>query len=383
MWKTHEPQGILTTSTYTGLFNQSQAKKETNVSLREFTFSARDRLQRENRGAGVAIYSDQPHVVTKGLDLGEADDLNNSVFHLTGRDWEKSLEQFVKGLTPEDLAACAAVRYSADEPLDPWNALNLAELRDQLSGRWFDDLLLQKRLVAHYQPIYNVKSCRVAGFEALARGVDRTGIRSGFELVSAADKLGRKTEFDSLARIAALSCLNHQLQPTELLFINLSPASFEHGCDSLHSTLFAIQAADLNPNQVVFEFVEADQFPKPEALRRLIATIREFGARIALDDFGAGHSTIAIAELIKPDIIKFDRTLIQTTEDLHKEELVTSLVQFARSVAAQTVAEGVETIAQFAFAERCGFDCVQGWLIGKPHARLRRPELALQKSLID
>ena|GEM_PF-4884823 len=353
------------------------------MSLREFTFSAQDRLQKEYRGAGVAIFSDQPHVVTKGLDLGQSDDLNNSVFHLAGLGWENLLEQFVKSLSQSDLSSCMAIRYSADEPLEPWRALSLADLVNQVSGQWFNNLLEENRIISHYQPIYNIKSCQVVGFEALARGVDSSGLRSGFELVTAAARLGLKTEFDHHARIAAITCLYNQLTPEELIFINLNPASFSHGCDDLHSAVFAMRGAGINPAQVVFEFVEADQFPSENALLNLVACIREAGAKIALDDFGSGHSTIAMAEIIRPDIIKFDRTLLQPTEDEAKEILLTSLVNFAKSLGAITVAEGIETISQLALAERCGFELIQGWLISKPAARLQRPKLALQKSLLD
>lgn len=353
------------------------------MSLREFIFSASDRLQKEYRGAGVAIYSDRPHVVTKGLDLGQSDDLNTSVFHLSGLGWEQQLEQFVNGLSPDDLTSCTAVRYSADEPLEPWRSLSLNELVTQVSGRWFNEILAENRIISYYQPIYCLKSCRVIGFEALARGIDHTGIRSGFEMVSAAAKLGRKKEFDRSARIAALQCLYEQLGPEELIFINLCPDSFAHSLEELHSTVFAMRGAGINPAQVVFEFVEADQFPSENALLNLVATIRESGAKIALDDFGSGHSTIAMAELIRPDIIKFDRTLLQATEDEAKEILLSSLVNFAKSLGAQTVAEGIESEAQLALAERSKFDLIQGWLVARPNARLLRPELAFQKSLIE
>lgn len=331
----------------------------------------------------MAIFSDRPHVVTKGLDQGHADDLNASVFHFAGYGWENQLEQFATALSACDLASCTAVRYSSYEPVEPWRALSLSDLITQISGRWFEDILEENRLISHYQPIYNLKSCRVLGFEALARGVDSTGLRSGFELVTAAARLGRKSEFDHHARLAAIACLYEQLAEDELIFINLSPATFESGCDDLHSSVFAMRAAGINPAQVVFEFVEADQFPGENALLNLVACIRESGAKIALDDFGSGHSTIAMAEIIRPDIIKFDRSLLVSTEDEAKEILLTSLVNFAKSLGAQTVAEGIETIAQLALAERCGFDHVQGWLISRPAARLARPQLNLQKNLLD
>lgn len=388
MWKTPLKTGIFRPSIYSGIeryrdVSSPKSKRGFDLSLREFIFNASDRLQKEYRGVGVAIYSDRPYVVTKGLDLGQSDDLNTAVFHLTGQGWEQQLEQFVVGLTPADLQSCSAVRYSSVEPIEPWRALSLNELLVQISGNWFNTILEQNRIISYYQPIYCLKSCRVKGFEALARGIENSGVRSGFELVTAATTLGKKQEFDRVARISAIQCLYNQLQPEELIFINLCPDSFTHSLEDLHSTVFAMRGAGINPAQVVFEFVEADQFPNESTLLNLITTIRESGAKVALDDFGSGHSTVAMAEMVRPDIIKFDRTLTQATDEPAREELVKSLVGFAKSIGAQTVAEGIETVAQLALAERCGFDLVQGWLIARPNARLQRPELAFQKALID
>lgn len=351
--------------------------------LRAFIFSAQGRQKNEYRGSGVAVFSDDRDVAAKGRGLGQPDLVNGSVFHFAGHGWEEALEGFAQSLSHGEISTCAAVRYCSDEPVEPWRALSLGDLLTQISGKWFEDLLDDNRLIAHFQPIYSLKSCRTIGFEALARGVEPDGLRSGFELSSTANRLGMGKIFDQRARLAACDGLNGLVHPDESIFLNLAPAEYGTGCDEIHMTVFALRNAGVAPAQVVFEFIESEGFPGESALLNLVACIRESGARIALDDFGSGHSTIATAEIVRPDIVKFDRSLIQSADCEAKEAVCTSLVAFCRALGSQTVAEGIETLPQLAFAERCGFDCVQGWLIGRPAAVPFRPNLELQQSLID
>lgn len=384
MGKTWPQTGIITPAFVRGS-NQSahiRLQEDSSLSLRAFIFSAQDRQKNEYRGSGVAIYSGEPGVVTKGRNLGQPDLVNQSVFHFAGFGWEQALEDFAGSLSQADLAACAAVRYCGDEPVEPWRALSLRDLITQISGQWFHDVLNENRLIAHFQPIYSLKSCRTVGFEALARGVEPDGLRSGFELSSTASRLGLMKVFDQRARLAACDCLCGHLQDEESIFLNLAPAEYSSGCDEIHMTVFALRNAGIQPSQVVFELTESDGFPNQSALLNLVACIRESGAKIALDDFGSGHSTVAMCEIVRPDIVKFDRSLIQSDDCEAKEAVTRALVGFCRALGAQTVAEGIETVSQLAFAERCGFDNIQGWLVGHPAAIPHRPKLELQQSLI-
>jgi len=353
------------------------------LSLRDLINSARVRSEKEKLGAGVAIWSKTPHVVTKGLDLGQPDAMHSNVFHFTGRGWKNELDQFVNGLNLDDLKSCVAVQYSEADALHPWESAPLDEIHRQIVGHWFQQMLDEDRLISHYQPIYCLRTCRVTGFEALARGVESKGVKSGYELVKAAQEIDQIEAFDQQARVAALRSLSRPLDDHESLFINLTPACFQDNCASLESTIFAARASGINPNKIVFEFVEAERFPGEAAVRNLVECIRDCGARIALDDFGSGHSTIEMAELIRPDIIKFDRSLLKAHTDQVKENILKTLVEFAQSLNATTIAEGIETLPQLALAQRCGFDFVQGWLIGKPQARLHEINLNLQMCLTE
>ncbi|MBX3113325.1 MAG: EAL domain-containing protein [Fimbriimonadaceae bacterium] len=353
------------------------------MSLRDLINSARDRSEKEKLGAGVAIWSKTPHVVTKGLDLGQPDAMHANVFHFTGRGWKNELDEFVSGLTLDDLKSCVAVQYSNSDELHPWQSAPLNEIHRQIIGHWFQQMLDEERLISHYQPIYCLRTCRVTGFEALARGVETTGVKSGYELVKAAQEIDQIEAFDQHARIAALRSLSRPLEDHESLFINLTPACFQDGCASLESTIFAARALGISPKKIVFEFVEAERFPGEQAVLKLVECIRDCGARIALDDFGSGHSTIEMAELIMPDIIKFDRSLLKLHADTVKENILRTLVEFAHSIGTTTIAEGIESLPQVALAQRCGFDAIQGWLIGKPHARLQEVNLNLQMSLTE
>lgn len=352
------------------------------MSLRDNCIGAQERYTTETAGSGVAVWSDRSHVVTKGLDIGHPDATNPHVFHFTGLGWKSEFAQFVGALTVEDRQACSAVPYSDNQPFEPWQSVPLESFFRQISGHWLQSLLDEGRLICYYQPIYSLKTCRVIGYEALARGLDPAGLKTGLQLIEAARQINVVESFDQIARSAAFTNLSRPLDVHESIYINMSPATFRQGSGALGSTMFAARIAQVEPQQVVFEFVEAEQFPDADALRAIVREIRAMGARIALDDFGSGHSTLEVAERLQPDIIKFDRSLLACRDLQSREAVVRGMVEFSHAIGAVTVGEGIETEAQLSLADRCGIDYVQGYLIGRPDPVLRDPGSRWQLSLV-
>ncbi len=380
LWKITENWYIPERNLCTGTLGQRT--EDSNLSLRENCIGAQDRYDWETIGSGVAVWSDRPHIVTKGLDVGQPDAANPCVFHFTGLGWKSEFAHFVGTLSVEDRQSCSAVPYSDYRPVEPWHSMPLDNFYRQVTGHWLQALLDEDRLICHYQPIYSLKTCRVVGYEALARGLDPAGLKSGLQLIEAARQIDILPSFDEIARSAAFTNLSRVLDPHESLFINISPAIFRHGFDCLTSTLFAARIAQVEPHQVIFEFVEAEQFPDEDALEAIATEIRALGARIALDDFGAGHSTLEVAERLRPDIIKFDRSLFACKNLESRESVIRGLVEFCHAIGALTVAEGIETESQLSLVDRCGIDYVQGYLIGRPAADLRDPGSRWQMSLV-
>jgi len=106
------------------------------------------------------------------------------------------------------------------------------------------------------------------------------------------------------------------------------------------------------------------------AASRALSEVRRLGVTVSLDDFGTGYSSLAYLTRLPVDRIKIDKSFVQELTDketCHRAHaMVEAMVALARALGIRTVAEGIETEAQFALVKELGCDVVQGYLIGKP-----------------
>ena len=128
-------------------------------------------------------------------------------------------------------------------------------------------------------------------------------------------------------------------------------------------SLFLSMPAD----RLVIELSEHDQVEDYDALAAALAPLRERGVRLAIDDVGAGFSSLRHIVLTAPHLIKIDRTLVDgVATDAVLTSLVSSLVSFGHGAGAAVVAEGIETEQDAAALVALGVDYGQGWLYGRP-----------------
>ena len=125
--------------------------------------------------------------------------------------------------------------------------------------------------------------------------------------------------------------------------------------------------ARLPVERVLLELSEHDKVEDYDALRSTLAPLRQRGMRLAIDDVGAGFSSLRHIVVTTPDVIKLDRSLVDgVTDDPVLRTLVRSLVDFAHGFDATVVAEGVETAADAATLLALDVDHGQGWHFGRP-----------------
>ncbi|MBD9417466.1 EAL domain-containing protein [Pseudomonas sp. PDM16] len=221
--------------------------------------------------------------------------------------------------------------------------------------------------VAVFQPFIDTATGRIAGIEALGRLRQEDGsLRSVGPLftdprVSPAHlrRLDRQIRDDALARM--------RLAPADwFLSLNISPRWITQlrPNQALHS-LKQLQLHAVEPRQVVFEITELSG--DSQKLADVVARYREAGARIAIDDFGAGYSQLDRVLALQPDILKLDMRLFQAAaRGGPSGEVVKALAQMAEKTGCWIIAEGVETEAELNFALECGARYVQGYLFAKP-----------------
>ena len=142
--------------------------------------------------------------------------------------------------------------------------------------------------------------------------------------------------------------------------MNVSPATLlTPGCTQL--------LAGLPLPRILLELSEHDPVADYDVLTAVLAPLRAAGMRLAIDDVGAGFSSLRHIVLTTPDVIKLDRSVVDTVStDPVLSTLVRSLTEFGHGCGAQVVAEGIETAADAAALVRLGVDYGQGWHYGRP-----------------
>lgn len=234
-------------------------------------------------------------------------------------------------------------------------------LADELGiayGR-FGDLVLK----SSFQPLYRVEADRLQpfGVEALV-----TGMREG-DAVRADDILGlvageKRAALERLCR--TLHLRNHHAMglPSMQLFFNADPGFSAADVEHLAGLLWEEGIA---PDLVTCEITE--QAGDDGRLRALAASLRSIGVRLAVDDFGAGHSTAARVRTLRPDIVKVDakwfRSVVARPDALR---LLPSLFARLSDLGSAILVEGIEAPRQLQAALEAGADLFQGFLLARP-----------------
>jgi EAL domain-containing protein (putative c-di-GMP-specific phosphodiesterase class I) len=239
-----------------------------------------------------------------------------------------------------------------------------ARLRTEHLAALVDD---QRNFHALFQPIVALDSGEVVAHEALLRATDERGAEVGAPALFGAAAAGNWTHvLDRIGRETAIRDASPWLGDGAL-FINFVPTSIYRPELCLASTQRAAATYDVPFSQLVFEVVETHRTEDPDHLLTIVEHYRERGARVALDDVGAGYSSLTLVARIRPDIVKVDRELIQGLPD---DDVATSIVraitELAHDIGADVIAEGVETEAQADAALQLGIELGQGWHFGRP-----------------
>ena len=233
---------------------------------------------------------------------------------------------------------------------------------------WLLDQLAEGRFTSYFHPIvYAEDTSRVFAHEALLRGVERDGsIIAPQPILTLAREAGLLHEVDSAAcRSAIREAARHG--PDMCVFINFSPAAIEDLLAHLESTVKAIEEAKLPRDRIVFEVVEADRFEDAPLLDAVLAGYKSAGFRVALDDLGAGWSTLNLVHRLRPDFIKLDRELIRGVHhDPVKALIARKLLEIGRELGIGTIVEGIEQPEELRWVREHGADFVQGFLLGLP-----------------
>src|SRR4051794_2595416 len=252
-----------------------------------------------------------------------------------------------------------------------WGTTDLERVTSTLPDRWDCRPLLagEDDLTVVFQPIVDLASATVAGYEALARF---PGTASPEVWFAAAHEAGLGAELEALALRKALAALP-DLPPNTFLTVNVSP----HLLGT--APIVAAFAEPASLRRVVVELTEHMPTPDLVALRAQTAALRERGALIAIDDAGSGYAGLQQLAEVRPQLVKLDRSLVAGADtDPVKAALAEMVGAFTSRIDAWLLVEGVETVGELAGLARLGVPLASGWLLGRPtpHFSPLAPEVA-------
>ncbi|MBI6694245.1 EAL and GGDEF domain-containing protein, partial [Pseudomonas corrugata] len=235
---------------------------------------------------------------------------------------------------------------------------------EQLSA--LSSILSQSGLHSLFQPIVCLSERRILGYEALTRGPSNSPLHSPIALLSVARQAGRLSELELACRRSACQRFNEQKLPGKL-FLNVSPESLLESAHQTGRTLQLLQDFGIPPSQVVIELTEQTPIDDFQLLQTALHHYRAMGFSIALDDLGAGYSSLRLWSELRPDYVKIDRHFIDGIhQDALKREFVGSILKIAQASRAQVIAEGIELPEELAVLIEMGVDLVQGYLLARP-----------------
>jgi EAL domain-containing protein (putative c-di-GMP-specific phosphodiesterase class I) len=228
----------------------------------------------------------------------------------------------------------------------------------------FGDVLDQRAVTPVFQPLLDIESGALVGYEALSRGPAGSPWEAPGPLFAAARAVGREAELDWICRaVAYRAALAAGLDPRLTLFVNMEPTAWRVACPP---DLAPVVDQARRQLRVVTEMTERVIADDPAALLSAAASCRDAGWGVALDDVGADPMSLALMPFVQPDVIKLDMGLLHAPHDPHTARVVAAVSAYAEASGAVVLAEGIETAAQLATARTMGATVGQGWHYGRP-----------------
>ena len=240
--------------------------------------------------------------------------------------------------------------------------------------------LAEEEFELFYQPLVRVQTRQVSGFEALIRWRHPTrGLVSPGEFIPFAEETGLVTQVDEWVLRAA--CREAATWPDELsVAVNLSAAHFRSEA-VIATVAAALEESGLRPDRLEIEITESMMIENSERALAILHQLRNLGARISMDDFGIGYSSLGYLRNFRFDKIKIDQSFVRELATRPDSiAIIRAVTSLCGSLGMTTTAEGVETDEQLAalVAENCTE--AQGYLFSRPLPASEIPDLLVSLS---
>lgn len=225
-------------------------------------------------------------------------------------------------------------------------------------------------LFLQYQPILDLKSNQICGFEALARlKGDKLGFVSPVEFIPIAEKTKLIITFGKKVILEALRFLNKlRDHGYDGITVSINVSAIQLLENDFNRNLFdMITEMQVDPANIGLEITESMFADNYQEINRILGELKNSGIHVAIDDFGTGYSSLARERELNVSSLKIDKYFIDRLVSLKDEEAITGdIVSMAHKLGHCVIAEGVEHEKQKQYLKNCGCDMIQGYLISKP-----------------
>lgn len=227
-------------------------------------------------------------------------------------------------------------------------------------------IISQNSILILFQPIVYLDNLRVLGYEALSRGPEDSGFEGTEILFTFAESTNMLLDLERLCRKNALRAAQ-SLNISHKLFLNSSAKALQDKDFTADQLAEYVSELGLHQDGIVLEITERVAIQEWVAFKKILRQFRNHGFQIAIDDMGAGYSSLqAIAEL-EPDYLKFDVSLVRNIqENLIKKGLLETLVSLSSKINASVIAEGIEEKEEYEVLRSLGVQLGQGYYFASP-----------------
>ncbi|WP_214658693.1 GGDEF domain-containing protein [Candidatus Formimonas warabiya] len=227
-------------------------------------------------------------------------------------------------------------------------------------------IIENKNLTMVYQPLVSLETGEIIGYEALCRGPKESRFASPAILFPLAEENGVLYSLEKACRELAIKNA-WDFAGKGKLFLNINPQVINDPQFTAGMTKELLKETGFAPQNVVFEITERTSIKDFVSFKNILYHYRKQGYSVAIDDAGAGYSSLqAIAEL-RPDFIKIDTSLIRDIDrDPVKEALLETFVLFSQKINAKIIAEGIERAEELKKLQELGVDLGQGFFLARP-----------------
>jgi len=217
----------------------------------------------------------------------------------------------------------------------------------------------ERTVEPYFQPIVNMKTGRVFGYEVLARIFCRGEMLRGDYVIGVADAFSLTPELDRIVFEKASNYLNDHV-----LFFNLSMKFLFREMNNIWQM---VKERNLNSKNIVIEITESQKIENEGVAKSLFQIFKDMRAKVAIDDFGAGHSSYSYLKKYPADILKIDGSFIRNAKgDIRDLAIVKSIVLAAQPFGLRTLAEFIEDEEDYLLMKDIGVSLGQGYFFGKP-----------------